>query len=152
MKCRVCRIEGHTSCTLCNGCFHNRNNCPTRSDINNDGSTEEEEIVVHSIADNTECPICLEDIKHDACTSRCGHKFCSVCFLKSFKESRVCPMCRSNLLPPTRKPPRKIRPRIRPPRTRAVASPRVINTRSPGTIVINGINSFVNYLVLRFSS
>jgi len=49
--------------------------------------------------EQTECPICMEPLgKINNCTSKCGHKFCLECLLKSHKKKNNCPMCRKSLI------------------------------------------------------
>lgn len=40
------------------------------------------------------CPICYNIIQVDVCTTKCGHKFCSDCFIVSFMTTQCCPICR----------------------------------------------------------
>jgi hypothetical protein len=49
--------------------------------------------------DNQEnCPVCMEPIgKINSCVSKCGHKFCLECLLKSYRIKNNCPMCRKSL-------------------------------------------------------
>lgn len=49
--------------------------------------------------DNQEdCPVCMEPIgKINSCVSKCGHKFCLECLLKSYRKKNNCPMCRKSL-------------------------------------------------------
>lgn len=44
-----------------------------------------------------ECAVCFEEIKSDALTVACGHKFHSCC-MKTWKQhSKTCPLCRYDL-------------------------------------------------------
>lgn len=50
-----------------------------------------------------ECPICYEPITSTtgSSQSKCGHTFCSSCFIKTVRMNvhcPICPMCRENLL------------------------------------------------------
>ena len=48
--------------------------------------------------ENNECPVCMEEIgKVNSCVSKCGHKYCLECLLKSFKKKNCCPLCREKL-------------------------------------------------------
>jgi|UniRef100_A0A6C0CX49 hypothetical protein len=48
--------------------------------------------------ENTECPVCMESIgKINNCVSKCGHRFCLECLLKSYKKKNSCPLCREPL-------------------------------------------------------
>ena len=44
------------------------------------------------------CPICLQNIGEDSCTTKCGHRFCTGCLLKSVIRNSVCPLCRGELI------------------------------------------------------
>ena len=45
-----------------------------------------------------DCPVCMEPIgKINSCVSKCGHKFCLECLLKSYRKKNNCPMCRKSL-------------------------------------------------------
>lgn len=105
-RCRICKSLKHTSCTLCNGCGHSRNECTftanpfkVQSYENNDDCkmlemveiTEQTKIITH---ENKECPICSTIIEDDSCTTLCNHTFCSSCFLKAFTLKETCPLCR----------------------------------------------------------
>jgi hypothetical protein len=49
-------------------------------------------------SENTECPVCMESIgKINNCVSKCGHRFCLECILKSYKKKNSCPLCRQSL-------------------------------------------------------
>jgi len=49
-------------------------------------------------SENTECPVCMESIgKINNCVSKCGHRFCLECLLKSYKKKNSCPLCRQSL-------------------------------------------------------
>lgn len=49
--------------------------------------------------ENTECPVCMESIGNiNNCVSKCGHRFCLECLLKSYKKKNSCPLCRENLI------------------------------------------------------
>lgn len=44
------------------------------------------------------CPICLKIIGEDSCKTKCGHKFCTGCLLKSVQRNGSCPLCRDELI------------------------------------------------------
>ena len=45
-----------------------------------------------------ECPICLEKIgKNNYVLTKCNHKFCTDCFLKSLNNNSSCPICREDI-------------------------------------------------------
>ena len=44
------------------------------------------------------CPICLQNIGEDSCTTKCGHRFCTGCLLKSVIRNSACPLCRGELI------------------------------------------------------
>ena len=44
------------------------------------------------------CPICLKIIGEDSCKTKCGHKFCTGCLLKSVQRNGSCPICRRPLV------------------------------------------------------
>lgn len=47
----------------------------------------------------TECPICMEELGIvDCCTTKCGHKYCSNCFIKTVIKKNKCPMCREPIM------------------------------------------------------
>lgn len=47
----------------------------------------------------TDCPICMEPLsKLNNCVSKCGHKFCLECLLKSYRKKNNCPICRKLLI------------------------------------------------------
>lgn len=46
-----------------------------------------------------ECPICLEDIENNKCTTTCNHTFHTECLMAcSIKNNINCPLCRSNII------------------------------------------------------
>ena len=48
--------------------------------------------------EQTDCPVCMEPIgKINSCVSKCGHKFCLECLLKSYRKKNNCPICRKSL-------------------------------------------------------
>lgn len=112
MVCRVCRSTGHISCTVCNTCGHSCRTCPKVKSCNgSNGSNGSNGLngtngSVGTIKINIKtekpkkidkvvvCPICLDNIKHDKCTTLCGHTFCSSCFLTTFNMKDTCPLCR----------------------------------------------------------
>lgn len=43
-----------------------------------------------------ECPICFENMEEmNSSSIRCGHKFCTDCFVMSMMTQNSCPMCRA---------------------------------------------------------
>tara|TARA_Y100000813_G_C24158692_1_gene351034 strand:- start:1337 stop:1777 length:441 start_codon:yes stop_codon:yes gene_type:complete len=48
---------------------------------------------------NEDCPICMEKLTADKniCITRCGHKFCSECLIRSARSKNSCPLCRQAL-------------------------------------------------------
>ena len=44
------------------------------------------------------CPICLKTIGEDSCKTKCGHRFCTECLLKTVKRKNSCPLCRRTLV------------------------------------------------------
>ena len=52
-----------------------------------------------------DCPICYDKLGDAVCTTKCGHKFCTDCFVQTFLSglpTRVgpcCPMCRASIMP-----------------------------------------------------
>ena len=53
----------------------------------------------NNLDEQTECPICMDELGvTDNCTTKCGHKFCSSCFVKSVMRKNNCPMCRAHLI------------------------------------------------------
>jgi hypothetical protein len=48
--------------------------------------------------EQTDCPVCMESLgKINSCISKCGHKFCLECLLKSYRKKNSCPICRTSL-------------------------------------------------------
>jgi hypothetical protein len=45
-----------------------------------------------------ECPICLESLKNDRTTTKCGHTFHKKCIEQALKRNGKCPMCRQQLV------------------------------------------------------
>jgi len=50
-----------------------------------------------NITSSFRCDLCLE-FKPPACT-QCGHLFCWECLIVQATESKMCPLCRSNIIP-----------------------------------------------------
>ncbi len=49
-----------------------------------------------------ECPICYDQLNDAFCTTKCGHKFCTDCFVLTIRRlpcGARCPMCRTSLIP-----------------------------------------------------
>jgi hypothetical protein len=54
---------------------------------------------INNLDEQTDCPICMDELGvTDNCTTKCGHKFCSSCFVKSVMRKNNCPMCRAPLI------------------------------------------------------
>ena len=72
----------------------------------NTDSGKSNEYIINKINNNeeqNECPICYEPITSitGSSQSKCGHIFCSSCFIKTVRMNvhcPTCPMCRENLL------------------------------------------------------
>lgn len=46
-----------------------------------------------------ECPICMDSLcKTNVCVIKCGHKYCSTCFVRSVMQKNSCPMCREKIV------------------------------------------------------
>jgi len=46
-----------------------------------------------------ECPVCMDVLGQvNRCITKCGHMFCSTCFIKTAMRKNSCPMCRSELI------------------------------------------------------
>ena len=46
-----------------------------------------------------ECPICMDSLcKTNVCVTKCGHKYCSTCFVRSVMKKNSCPMCREKIV------------------------------------------------------
>ena len=61
--------------------------------------TAKAKAVTSMLDEQTECPICMDELGvNDNCTTKCGHKFCSSCFVKSVMRKNNCPMCRAHLI------------------------------------------------------
>jgi hypothetical protein len=55
-----------------------------------------------SIDTSEECPICYDKLGDAVCTTKCGHKFCTDCFVQIIRrlpQGACCPMCRASLIP-----------------------------------------------------
>jgi hypothetical protein len=62
-------------------------------------ATTKAKAVTSILDEQTECPICMDELGvTDNCTTKCGHKFCSSCFVKSVMRKNNCPMCRASLI------------------------------------------------------
>lgn len=47
-----------------------------------------------------DCVICMESLgDKNICVTKCGHKFCTSCLLRSAQKNRSCPLCRTVLVP-----------------------------------------------------
>ena len=49
-----------------------------------------------------DCPICYDKLGDAVCTTKCGHKFCTDCFVLTIRrlpQGACCPMCRASLIP-----------------------------------------------------
>ena len=44
-----------------------------------------------------DCPICLEPIKQ-SCDTKCGHKYCTSCFVTLVRQTNKCAICRGDIL------------------------------------------------------
>ena len=60
----------------------------------------EKELVALRVQDTIEdCPICMNTLgKTDVCVTKCGHKYCSTCFVRSVMNKNSCPMCRDKII------------------------------------------------------
>lgn len=101
------RSHGQT-CSICREPGHNRRTCWMKNvtltrgsesaDLNN---IEILPIVEQSTIDTCmdDCPICMEKLTADKniCITRCGHKFCSECLIRSARTKNSCPLCRQSL-------------------------------------------------------
>lgn len=58
-----------------------------------------------SVDTNEDCPICYDKLGDSVCTTKCGHKFCTDCFVQTFLSGLrtptgpCCPMCRASIMP-----------------------------------------------------
>ena len=55
-----------------------------------------------SVDTSEECPICYDKLGDAVCTTKCGHKFCTDCFVQIIRrlpQGACCPMCRASLIP-----------------------------------------------------
>ena len=93
-RCTTCREPGHNSrtCWLKNVSF----------DLN---QTDLNLIDLFPVAQptintqNENCPVCMEKLNGDKNISitKCNHKFCSECLIKSARIKNDCPLCRQKL-------------------------------------------------------
>jgi hypothetical protein len=60
----------------------------------------EKELVALRVQDTIEdCPICMNTLgKTDVCVTKCGHKYCSTCFVRCVMNKNSCPMCRAKII------------------------------------------------------
>jgi hypothetical protein len=82
MPCKICRQSGHNSKT-----------CIVR-EIN-----EDTERVVYDSVIKKECIICYEDVggENGEVTTRCGHKYCTTCFITHMRQKNKCAYCRMEI-------------------------------------------------------
>jgi len=55
-----------------------------------------------SVDTSEDCPICYDELGDAVCTTKCGHKFCTDCFVQTIRrlpQGACCPMCRASLIP-----------------------------------------------------
>ena len=55
-----------------------------------------------SVDTSEDCPICYDELSDAVCTTKCGHKFCTDCFVQTIRrlpQGACCPMCRASLIP-----------------------------------------------------
>lgn len=56
----------------------------------------------HLVDTAEDCPICYDKLGDAVCTTKCGHKFCTDCFVLTIRrlpQGACCPMCRASLIP-----------------------------------------------------
>lgn len=60
----------------------------------------EKELNALKIQENIEeCPICIDSLcKTNICVTKCGHKYCSTCFVRCVMKKNSCPMCREKIV------------------------------------------------------
>jgi hypothetical protein len=57
---------------------------------------------LHMTSQIEECPICMDTIGQlGSSTTKCGHKFCTPCFVKTVTRKNTCPMCRTEIMEKT---------------------------------------------------
>lgn len=57
---------------------------------------------LHMTSQIEECPICMDTIGQlGSSTTKCGHKFCTPCFVKTVTRKNTCPMCRTDIMEKT---------------------------------------------------
>ena len=57
---------------------------------------------LHMTSQIEECPICMDTIGQlGSSTTKCGHKFCTPCFIKTVTRKNTCPMCRTEIMEKT---------------------------------------------------
>lgn len=57
---------------------------------------------LHMTSQIEECPICMDTIGQlGSSTTKCGHKFCTPCFIKTVTRKNTCPMCRTDIMEKT---------------------------------------------------
>ena len=58
----------------------------------------------HLVDTLDDCPICYDKLDGAVCTTKCGHKFCTDCFVLTIRrlpQGACCPLCRASLIPKT---------------------------------------------------
>ncbi len=52
-----------------------------------------------NVVDDVECCICYDTLNDtiNTCVTKCGHKYCTDCFIKSMQNNNLCPICRNEL-------------------------------------------------------
>ena len=58
----------------------------------------------HLVDTLDDCPICYDKLDGAVCTTKCGHKFCTDCFVLTIRrlpQGACCPLCRASLIPTT---------------------------------------------------
>lgn len=46
-----------------------------------------------------DCPICMDTLSlTNVCVTKCGHKYCSTCFVRSVMKKNSCPLCREKIV------------------------------------------------------
>jgi len=57
---------------------------------------------LHMTSQIEECPICMDTLGQlGSSTTKCGHKFCTPCFVKTVTRKNTCPMCRTEIMEKT---------------------------------------------------
>ena len=98
MPCSHCKLSGHNKRTCSLLKFEKKHAaCVIQGYWRQNQSREVEE------TENLVCPISYDEIGSDTAKTQGGHVFHTACLLRASQENGNCPMCRTELVPPSEK-------------------------------------------------